>query len=661
MTANGSTKPAAWLTMLLLLAGCGEKADEKQSAGGGPAFRPSSGGGGGGAVGVVSGDTAVAGGASVSLRPADTEIVRNTVRLGQNPPFFHMSALLSRGPLTLESDVPLPGEYELEFIPLLDARAAPGVKVSLTAIDAGIESDLGSFEPFPLSRAGGKADALPTLRARVDLSSFAGKQVQLRWAADANGSSSSVLLGDLILRPKQPDPALPPILMVCADSLRHDMSVGAEGGPLMTGLSEFKKTAVTYNRAFSTSNWTLPAITSALTGRFPRYHRTGLRVGMGKVEELRLKEPLPGRLVVPWQQIYLEFTGYPAGLQTIPELLQGRGYGTAMVTGNPYYSMSGLATDGHGVVIEGPAAPGRFLLAQVESLLGTVAADQPLFLMVHLNDAHDFEQYELMRRHPGQTLQNGMHQAIRESYGWAARAVDMHFTALLEMWDKRFGLDRSLVIFYSDHGEHLHDPGHVHADEVIGQMDPNLPADYRKLCVPVVRHGNSMQESLLRIPMLVRYPKALDLAGKESDVSVSLVDLMPTVLELAGVDPTALASPHQGQSLLPIARGEFTDERLLYADHHQHGDQYAAVRRGELKLVFSGVDGTSQLFRIDLEARAEGDPGGQLQDPVQRRKLMAALEKHVLDSVGATSGLVPEFAAGKDSVLNQLEELRKVR
>jgi hypothetical protein len=91
------------------------------------------------------------------------------------------------------------------------------------------------------------------------------------------------------------------------------------------------------------------------------------------------------------------------------------------------------------------------------------------------------------------------------------------------------GPDATVVLF-SDHGEEFWEHGGF-------------------------EHGHSFYEELLRVPMVVRSPH---IPAGRIDTPVSLLDLTPTILELAGL-------PHevrQGHSLVDVAWGEPTPEIL---------------------------------------------------------------------------------------------------
>ena len=71
-------------------------------------------------------------------------------------------------------------------------------------------------------------------------------------------------------------------------------------------------------------------------------------------------------------------------------------------------------------------------------------------------------------------------------------------------------------------------------------------------------HGNYFCEECTRVPLIVDAP---GLDGGAVDAQVSLVDLVPTVVDLLGLDPDDRLL---GESLVPVAAGEETRETILY-------------------------------------------------------------------------------------------------
>ena len=122
--------------------------------------------------------------------------------------------------------------------------------------------------------------------------------------------------------------------------------------------------------------------------------------------------------------------------------------------------------------------------------------------------------------------------------------------------------EKTLVIVLSDHGEAFLEHGKL-------------------------RHGNSLYEEVLHVPLIMRLPGVIP-AGKRVAGNVSHVDLMPTVLGLLHL-PSPLQT--QGIDLSPVMLGaKPVPERLIYSELTFAGSNLRAVRNGNRKLM--GTIGT---------------------------------------------------------------------
>ena len=93
-------------------------------------------------------------------------------------------------------------------------------------------------------------------------------------------------------------------------------------------------------------------------------------------------------------------------------------------------------------------------------------------------------------------------------------------------------LEDTLVVILADHGEELLERGHV------GHCSCNLKG--------------TLYDECIRIPLILRLPGKLPAGGRVRR-QVSQIDIMPTLLELAGL---GLPDYVEGSSLLPLIRGE---------------------------------------------------------------------------------------------------------
>lgn len=98
--------------------------------------------------------------------------------------------------------------------------------------------------------------------------------------------------------------------------------------------------------------------------------------------------------------------------------------------------------------------------------------------------------------------------------------------------------DQTMIIFTSDHGEEFYD------HKGWG-------------------HGHSLYDESLKVPLVIKFPGS-KFKGKEIGNIVSLVDVMPTILEEMGIDFSDLNI--DGRSLFPVIEGKEKGDRKFLAD-----------------------------------------------------------------------------------------------
>jgi arylsulfatase A-like enzyme len=142
------------------------------------------------------------------------------------------------------------------------------------------------------------------------------------------------------------------------------------------------------------------------------------------------------------------------------------------------------------------------------------------------------------------------YQRYIKDYLRCVASVDDNVGRVLDYLDTTDDADNTVVVYTSDQGFFLGDHGW-----------------YDK---------RFMYEESLRMPLLVRYPRAVQ-AGSTSDAMVLNVDFAQTFLELAGVPelPTM-----QGRSAMPLLRGERPDDwrTSMYYRYWMHDDGNHHVR-----------------------------------------------------------------------------------
>jgi uncharacterized sulfatase len=141
--------------------------------------------------------------------------------------------------------------------------------------------------------------------------------------------------------------------------------------------------------------------------------------------------------------------------------------------------------------------------------------------------------------------------------------------------------ENTYVIFTSDHGDMLG------AHQLRGK-------------------GPAMYEEITHMPLIVEQPVGVD-AGTTNSTLVSHVDLLPTMLELAGLDVPPIM---EGESIVPLLRGEEDAGRSVVIEFHRYEIEHDSwggfqpvrcVVSGRYKLVVNLLH-TDELYDLKEDA-----------------------------------------------------------
>ena len=292
------------------------------------------------------------------------------------------------------------------------------------------------------------------------------------------------------------------ILLITADTLRAD-HVGAYGSQVRTpAIDGLARDGVLFENAITPAVMTLPSHASILTGTYPPTH------GIRDNGDYRLA----------------------ASALTLAEVLRARGFRTgAVVSSFVLDSMFGLE---QGFDVYDDALPlrrpnetffpERHAFAVTDSALRFIegAGQARFFLWAHYFDPH----------FPYVAPEAFSAQYPKSGYAAEVAYLDAELGRLLAGLRARGLMEKTLVVFVADHGEGLSD----HGEE---------------------SHGVFLYDETARVPLIVSFPPRLP-AGRKVKGVVRTVDIMPTILDLAGIALPEVAEPAQGISLQPLIDGK---------------------------------------------------------------------------------------------------------
>ena len=187
------------------------------------------------------------------------------------------------------------------------------------------------------------------------------------------------------------------------------------------------------------------------------------------------------------------------------------------------------------------------------------------------------------------------HNAVRQNYAAMLENIDTQIARLLAVVEERGELERTVIVYSSDHGEMLGD----HARW--GKSTAYQPS----AGVPLAIAGPGFQRSVA------------------SDALVSTHDLTATFLELAGAEPL----PEMDSiSLVPLLRGETSTHR----EHVRSGlDEWRMAWDGRLKLVQTTLDSgetANRLYDLTTDPTEMHDAAAERPDDVRRLAPLLAVD-----------------------------------
>jgi len=230
--------------------------------------------------------------------------------------------------------------------------------------------------------------------------------------------------------------------------------------------------------------------------------------------------------------------------------------------------------------------------------------DMPAAPAVPMEEMHPFNQWLQVHhevdKHPPT---DEMIRTTRHAFYGMLTYLDEKIGALLEML-AHLDLSRdTAVIFAGDHGEMMGEHG--------------------------MWFKRTFFEWSSRVPLIVSWPGRWPAGSRLSDV-VSLVDLFPTILDIAGIqDVHQVAEDADGESILPLIEGkavEWKDRALC--EYYGEGVIHAArmLRQGRYKYIYVHKE-RPQLFDLEADPLEQNDLAGSPEVADVERKMHESVMK----------------------------------
>ncbi|MFC4870293.1 sulfatase [Negadavirga shengliensis] len=249
-------------------------------------------------------------------------------------------------------------------------------------------------------------------------------------------------------------------------------------------------------------------------------------------------------------------SGIKDNVRTLPDYLKAAGYRVAIAGKYHLGPMKAYPFEMiHGTNVPEPGYEGKgelwtdLVLDPVDEWLSKVKkeGEDPFLLVVNDHSPHVFwpenPEYEASEVEiPSIHIDTDATRKARAQYYTDITKMDTNVGKLMEYLASNELLDNTVIIFTSDQG-------------------------------PQWAFGKwSLYDYGIKVPMLVRWPGVIE-GNTATDALVSLVDLLPTIMEMAGVKAPKAPEQIDGTSFLPLLQGKTNRHReYIYASHTGDGD-----------------------------------------------------------------------------------------
>jgi arylsulfatase A-like enzyme len=359
--------------------------------------------------------------------------------------------------------------------------------------------------------------------------------------------------------PSSRQPAKCNVLLITMDTVRADhLSIYGYQRDTTPYLRDFARRATVYRRMIATADYTLPTHASIFTGLYPSWHGAyatpteypdGRPLGSNRVTLAKVLESNGYRtsaVVANYGFLHRSFgldQGFDAYLSPMPALSDSRSYLRELF--GRFLALAGMS----GVYQDSVRASD--INRRAFAFLEDAKSGHPFLLFLNYMDAHSpyTPPSPFDKRFPGKNryylpprykelkqmerLDVAERNHLISQYDGGIAYLDKEIGSLLNRLRDLGLYENTLIVITADHGE------------AFGEKNQ-------------FSHGNGrLDQANVHVPLIVKYP-GQDRA-EQSDALASEIDLMPTVLDIAGIAPP---SGLQGRTL----RHPRNDSDAVYAE-----------------------------------------------------------------------------------------------
>jgi arylsulfatase A-like enzyme len=379
------------------------------------------------------------------------------------------------------------------------------------------------------------------------------------------------------------------LVFIIVDALRSN-HLGCYGYHRDTSpaVDEMARQGVIFNHAYSSSPWTKPSVASLFTSLHPNNHGA----------------------VSPYNML-------PEATLTLAEILENQGYGTYFLSaGNKNIGKPFNFHQGFDYFFNERCNAVR-LTDHFLSLLPGLR-NKKFFAYIHYMDTHlpynknkynemfvknkptapPFEPGEINHNivknlDVSRRLSPGDKEYLESLYDGQIRYVDENIKRIIGALKNYNMLENTLVVITSDHGEEFWDHNNF-------------------------EHGHTLYNELLQVPLIILGNR---LKPSKLDLPVRLIDLLPTVINILGIDDNHYHV--KGASFLNLLEGKKEGAgRAIFAMGTLYGDEKYCLIKDNRKIIINTGDKREKKDLVGCKSKNKLEFYDMAKDPLETKNLV---------------------------------------
>jgi len=215
----------------------------------------------------------------------------------------------------------------------------------------------------------------------------------------------------------------------------------------------------------------------------------------------------------------------------------------------------------------------------------TALSDKPFFLFLHYTSLHTQSIINVGKKYTDfdQKFFNN-YEANKKMYNSCLDRLDLYVKEIFEHAKNLGLLNKTILIFMSDHG--------TSNGEKIGEK----------------MYGSFTYDYTIKVFCLITAP---NIGGKEISFQTRTIDIMPTIIDILGIEADESYEHIQGKSLIPLIQGEEKEDRVAFSEtgglygpwpsHNEHN--VFCIRLRKWKLIYNKTPDTWEMYDLQNDPK----------------------------------------------------------